>query len=399
MAWRKRLRTASFRKIRFNLTNAEASFGRRTANHEFPKRDEPYTEDMGRKAREFTIEAFIVGTDYMRQRDRLIEACEKSGPGRLVHPYYGNREVVCTGCEIREAANEGGIARFNLSFREAGSLKFPQVKKSKKGILGFFGLAAADAAVSAFTNALSVASQPQALVDSVADKVTEFTEALDESTSFITRNADEIADLAFSISDLRDDVDAIIHTPEVLGSRIKESLSLVIGAVSDQREAFKSYQGFFNTGRTDTFSTIPTTTRAQQTKNLKATNNLLIRVSLGYAAVAAADIEFQSIEEALTYRDSFLDTINLEQEKEETTDDEFQALDQLRVAITATMPPPEQKLSSIIELELASTTNSLVLAYDLYGNLDREADIISRNHVRHPGFIPGGDTLRVLSDG
>jgi prophage DNA circulation protein len=45
-----------------------------------------------------------------------------------------------------------------------------------------------------------------------------------------------------------------------------------------------------------------------------------------------------------------------------------------------------------------ATQPALVLAYSLYEDASRDADIIARNNVRHPGFVPGGRTLEVLAD-
>lgn len=397
--WKQQLRTASFRKVRFNLTNAEASFGRRTANHSFPKRDEPYTEDMGRKAREFTIEAFIIGDDYLRLKKRLIEACEKPGPGRLVHPYYGKKNVVCTSCVVKENSGEGGIARFDLTFREAGSLRFPSNGRDRKGLLSLVGLDAADKALNDFTDQFSVASQPQDLVDTASNKVEEFTEALDRSTNFITRNSDEIADLAFSIKDLQNDVDTIVHTPEVLGSRIQNSLALVRDAVTNPRESGKVYYGLFSFGSSDTHSTRQTVTRQQQVSNLKALNNLIIVSALSYAALDLADMEFTSIEEAELFRDKFFSAIDNQMEQEETSDDMYQALDALKVQIGKATPLENESLPNVVSITPQETRPSLVIAYELYGNLSLEQDIIDRNDVRHPGFVPGGKALKVLSNG
>ncbi len=44
--------------------------------------------------------------------------------------------------------------------------------------------------------------------------------------------------------------------------------------------------------------------------------------------------------------------------------------------------------------------STLQLAYELYGDIDRDEDIYDRNKplVKHPGFLPGGEVLKVLSE-
>jgi prophage DNA circulation protein len=79
MAKLKQARQASFRGVPFKVFTTDTTFGRRLVEHTFVKRDTPYQEDLGRKVREFTIEAFVVGSDYESQRDALITAAETEG--------------------------------------------------------------------------------------------------------------------------------------------------------------------------------------------------------------------------------------------------------------------------------------------------------------------------------
>ena len=88
--WRSRLLQASFRGVPFFVAGAaEAQVGRRVAVHEFPNRDLAYGEDMGRALHTFSLEAFVVGPDYMKARAELIVALEPDIPGGLVHPDLG----------------------------------------------------------------------------------------------------------------------------------------------------------------------------------------------------------------------------------------------------------------------------------------------------------------------
>lgn len=111
---RARLQQASFRGVPFLVNTAGGAGGRHLVTHEFPLRDIPSTEDMGRAARHFRLHAFVVdplpGTlldltsgslldgnlsisaplGYMDQRDNLIEAIEASNTAALlVHPTMG----------------------------------------------------------------------------------------------------------------------------------------------------------------------------------------------------------------------------------------------------------------------------------------------------------------------
>ena len=126
MTWKDRLQDASFRGVPFKVEEESAGTGRRVETHEYPNRDKPYTEDLGKITFRPSITAYVVGDDCFDQRDRLIDALNKPGPGTLVHPTYGELKV-CVDGEVRVSTskNEGRIVRFDLKFVEAGELSYP----------------------------------------------------------------------------------------------------------------------------------------------------------------------------------------------------------------------------------------------------------------------------------
>ncbi|WP_407529439.1 DNA circularization N-terminal domain-containing protein [Methylobacterium oryzisoli] len=93
MSWRDSLRPASFRGVVFQIQASTKGGGRRGITHEFPKRDEPLDEDLGRRARRRTVTAYLIGDDYDAQADELEEALEQEGPGLLVHPTMGQMQA------------------------------------------------------------------------------------------------------------------------------------------------------------------------------------------------------------------------------------------------------------------------------------------------------------------
>jgi hypothetical protein len=115
--WKMQLRAASFRGVSFGVTADESEGGRRTVTHEFPQREAPYVEDLGGAPRRFTVQAFVLGSDYMSRRDALEAALQQPGPGTLVHPWYGEVQVCQTApYKVRHSAQDGGMAVFQLFF-------------------------------------------------------------------------------------------------------------------------------------------------------------------------------------------------------------------------------------------------------------------------------------------
>src|SRR5215471_8324607 len=95
--WRDELLPASFRGAMFHVDSGSKESGRRIVVHEFPKRDIPYAEDMGRRSMEFSVRGYCITfpvdtsvdlymRDYRLSRDALITALEMEGPGPLQLP-------------------------------------------------------------------------------------------------------------------------------------------------------------------------------------------------------------------------------------------------------------------------------------------------------------------------
>jgi prophage DNA circulation protein len=127
--------TASFRSALFFCEANSRDNGRRIVQHEFPKKELPYAEDMGRKAKSFTVRAYCIthpftmqgpaldglyNVDYRVARDALIKALEKPGPGTLVFSTLPSENVVVTRYRLSEEERFGGYCTFDIEFAEFG---------------------------------------------------------------------------------------------------------------------------------------------------------------------------------------------------------------------------------------------------------------------------------------
>lgn len=137
MAWREQLSqvtlpdgrvlvAGSFRGVPFRTVDADMKVGRRNVVNEYPQRDEAYVDDLGRRARRFVVEAYVIGPNYLAERDALIKAFETKGSGELIHPRYGLRKVSLDGeVSVKETPERGGMARISVTFVEDTSNTFP----------------------------------------------------------------------------------------------------------------------------------------------------------------------------------------------------------------------------------------------------------------------------------
>lgn len=165
IAWRSQWRIAKFRDAPFHVEAGVRESGRRIVPHEFPKRDIPYAEDMGRRALEFTVRGYIVvypekeaGRDnperrsrllqkmnYLPARNNLIAALEKEGPGDLQLPLLGKTEVAVVRYRVTEESRYGGFCVFDMTFVEYGKAPAEGSRNSAVGVKNAAnGLAAAN---------------------------------------------------------------------------------------------------------------------------------------------------------------------------------------------------------------------------------------------------------------
>ena len=124
--WRARWQVARFRRAAFHVDLSSQASGRRIAQHETPKRNIPYSEDMGRRAKRHILEGYIImrpgNFNYLPDRDALINALEADGPGLLVHPLLPSMQVLCEHYTVSETREKGGMATFSMTFIEAGQV-------------------------------------------------------------------------------------------------------------------------------------------------------------------------------------------------------------------------------------------------------------------------------------
>lgn len=121
---------ASFAGVIFHVEQGGRTSGRRVVNHEYPKRNPNYAEDMGRHAVRFSFSAYLIYRpgnpmyEYVSQRTRLYEALEKDEADMLVHPVFApgaGVKVMCERYTMTESRERGGYTQFELQFIEAGS--------------------------------------------------------------------------------------------------------------------------------------------------------------------------------------------------------------------------------------------------------------------------------------
>ena len=120
--WRLRLLPASFSGVPYHVEHQARSSGRRIVMHEYPKRNTPYAEDMGKHAIRYQVTGYLIGPNYHLVKLTLITVLENSTGGILVDPYLVTPMMaVCERYSVTEVRERGGYCTFDMMFAEAGN--------------------------------------------------------------------------------------------------------------------------------------------------------------------------------------------------------------------------------------------------------------------------------------
>jgi len=392
-AWRRSLRKASFRGVPFHVDTSDRETGRRAVTHEFPGRDVPYTEDLGRKARTYAVEAYVLGPDYMPARDALLKACEEEGPGRLVTPWSGEALVNCTGCRVRESKTDGGMATFSLTFVEAGEAASPGGSPKAGALASSRADGAFSSADDALDRDLALDGQPEPVLRDTLSAMRDMASAARRARSVMADPEGFASNLALIegmyVAQLTNAVPSDLLRPMYADggnlsasshtSRAVDMLTLAAAAPA---------------------VTVPAgagTMRTTAAENRMALSAYQRRAATAEAARSAALSAPASRAEAATLRENVTDAVDTVLDAA-TDDTVFAAFTDLQAATVKALADSAGSAPEVVTVRQSTVAPSLVVAHRTVADLDApavETEILARNKVRHPGFVPPGG-LEVL---
>ena len=416
-------RPASFRGVPFFVSSYERSGGRRGPDHEFPGKDEGYPEDTGKSMEEFSIDAYVVRSvrdpDYAARRDALIQVANQKGPGDLIHPAFGTVRVQLRSWSVSETKDSLGLAPIRMSFQDASAPSYPSAKRAT--VAGMEGAAAAahKAAAAGFSNAFAVSGKSDFLRDSAQADAS----AIGNVFSSLAAAGGVPFDMGVLSRDLSSAIEqAADRTGNFAIAAAAAAFPVEItrwfeAPFAGRRNADGTYRGrtsFRGNGplpaaavtslyRAYDFNPIPpnigvvTATRAQQAENSFALAHL-VRLSTAIETGRVAPfIDWQTLQEAEAARDRVAFALDLA--AEQSRDDVLcNALTEMRVLVLRTVPPEESQLPALMDYRTPMTMPSLTLSYRLYGDSGRAEEIARLNRLIRPGFVPGMETIQVISD-
>lgn len=412
------LQPASFRGVPFEVEASGITVGRRTVVHEYPQRDRPYVEDMGRATRNITLQCFVVGSDYLEQAQALMHELEEPGPGTLIHPWLGEMEVTITSVSELQFDQGLGVASVTITATEAGDLEFPAVTADEDTE----ALEAADAveksAVEKFCEDFDLSTINE-WVDSALEG------SLLDALNFVSAgDLGKLFDYAEGVANLADKAMALLSTdPKIFATRLVGALGLSRWAttVSAWRGVAKSLKNLcrhdklkartkaYAERKGEPMSDVTRQVMKSQAAIETLVRQLLIAQMVGVSTLVATSKDVSSPdgeEDTRTTTRSYDEIVELRDELCQVLDDEllmeendemYQVLDEARTAIFDVLTHKADALQHVVIVKPDDVFPAVVLAYDYHDDAGRDLEIARRNSVEHEGFCPASE-LRVLSE-
>lgn len=406
----KTLREASYEGIRFDVDSATLTFGRRTVTHEFPQRDTSYVEDLGKATRQFSIQGFIVGDDFIDRSKRLIDKIEsqvgtdrRANHGKLVHPWLGSLEVTPIDNPSITYDKAKRICTFTLTFLEAGN------ESTKK-------------TTSWANQLLSKADALYAKIfgDWTPDKIAGI---VDDVTSQINSCAAVLSSCQFAqMFNLGNDILEMGHDIATsLYNKKEQARSSLLGALGLSQYAQSTTDWKLASIKCTDAITLPvlkpvnvasSTGTSKKLSDKERINEAVDEIKKNFRLVLIAnamgaismigednDVETDSNskktlsdEQILKIRNNLLDAIDAEMLIQGTDDNQdYLDLVDSYVAVYKFLTEKLNGDSGIETVTLKQSEPSFVLAYDKYGDSTRADEIAERNDVINPLFMPVGD--------
>jgi prophage DNA circulation protein len=411
MAWQDELvGTASFRGVPFKTSDAEIGVGRRNVLNEYPMRDTPYTDDLGRRARLYRVDGHVIGPDYLAQRDALIEAFETPGPGELVHPRYGTVWVsLREDARIRESFREQGLARFSVVFVEDSDNRQPSAETDTASEVERTSAAADDAAQAAYVDTSDMAG-PEVLSELASSAFTADIGSLTGIASLVS-DSTSLGGILTAAGDMVSSIVDLVRAPLELVSGLR---GLYLDLATSTRPgaapsaALSGLRGINLANRASiglTSGPAVATPPAQRGTLSRADINdaaradlqrrLAITTQARVLAIAITDQTVVTAQQATAWRDQLVEQIDAELELADPDAGTALAFSRLRAAVVRDVSERAERLKQRSTFTTVAVLPAVLLAHRIYQDADRADELVERNAVRHPAFVPAG-TLEIL---
>jgi hypothetical protein len=402
----------SFRGFPFLISRERKPGGQRGPLHEYPDRDVPYFEGLGRKAKQFELAIYFIGIPEDPsgatadiQADGFESLLLGGKPGPLMLPGFKREQVWARSWERERSADKAGWVSFQVTFVEAGRNLYPLPTTSWPQTLLASALAARTAFAGALGVGLSLEGLPldaaSGLLSSAGTLVTVLGVAATlvggGSPSSVLSAAGLLGATFLSglpgVGVALDTVVLASATAALLSSwadtlagetPTPASRALAIDALFTVYGEASSDQWYAAGGVTPTESAM--------IANQAAYSAGIRRLALAESARLAAGLTFTTYDDAAALRVRFSDAFDDEVNQASATDGTREALATLQANTLLAISAAGADKARLVQYQVPRPRSAIALAQLFYPDdpdvASRAAELVARNGTIHPAFMP-----------
>ncbi len=406
--WLKTLWPASYKGVPFFVEQDKEPGSRRIVEHEIPMRDDPYLEDLGEGVRHYDVTAYVASDSADVDAASVIAVCATRGPGALVLPTHGPILVRCLTFERNRSKDKHGYIGLSLSFTRQGAAS-ALVSVAKLANLVF--VAADSTALSAalsFADATLTSAQPDYVVDAATGGVQNNAAALEAVRTSAPVDAATSSAQRTEIKSIFDAADTVTDTPVIgagsyqttagqnanspavdLAARLVAS-ARALGKAMPPADAIAQFEEVFTANQVVVPApTYVTPGTLQAVANEEAANQLLRMAALISYAEAIARVTLADRPAAITLRANVAEYFESELVRVNAADIALaHAIMTLRDGVIDYLSRAVLNLAPVKSIEANLSMPSLFWAWRLYQDPARSSELVARNALAHPSFMP-----------
>lgn len=392
MEWIKKYQEASFKGIPFKVQNHNLAGGRRKIIDVFPGRDSVNIQDLGKLNPGFNINAYVIGDDYFTDRNALIDVLNEGSPGVLIHPYFGRITVEVVTFEISETYDEGRLARFSISFVKEGTAKFAQEKIVPSLNVRNIRQRLFSTVNDTFLSVYSLARKPFSAIFAAQETLQVGITTINNAKKLYSN----IPAFVHEVNKTLEMVETLITDGAELSTSLLRLITFgLIPESGDEEVSDREARSLFFSLRNtlDDAKLMQYSDKSEDPAG--AIDDLIINYTIATLGGLITNINFSSVREARSYVNEIFWIIDILKADPFITEEKYNLFADFKVSLFSTLEEKLGDLARITTVNKSSPLPALVLSYELYGTIDKEQDIIDRNSVEHPGFLPSNTDLEV----
>lgn len=373
-----------------SITGGSVDGGPKLSIKQFPNKDTQSIENLGLKPRSYSIDINVSekpGQTYFEYRDGLLAVLESKREVVLIHPLYGRLENMVSGpFSLSENLGSFGDTTLTVTFDPSKNTGIPQSSGNAVTNVQSLNKAVTATVRADIEDNFSVDVQNTGNFQAAVDSVNDLIDQAKKSTEFIGEAAATLNEYAAEIGKLSADVNSLVSDPLKLSSALVSLFESTNGLYASADATFITFTGFFGFG-SGALLGADTAALIERLKNNEVVNGSVAASSLGYAYLAAVQLDFQTtrdIDETAAQLDDQYNAVQSGGAAQSVKD----AVTEMRITVLDVFDQARVDASQIITIETLPTSVRL-LAFDYYGSDELGQTIADLNNISDVSFVEG----------